>query len=78
MKICFLYGGQGSQKMGMGKDFYDNYPIFKDFYESINLHFDLKEYSFEKSDEEIAQTQWVVLPHQISEKLPSLMKAFIG
>lgn len=58
MKICFLYGGQGSQKMGMGKDFYDNYPIFKDFYDSINLHFDLKEYSFEKSDEEIAQTQY--------------------
>ena len=58
MKICFLYGGQGSQKKGMGKDFYDNYPVFKDFYDGINLHFDLKEYSFEKSDEEIAQTQY--------------------
>lgn len=58
MKICFLYGGQGSQKMGMGKDFYENYPIFKDFYDNIDLHFDLKEYSFEKPDEDIAQTQY--------------------
>lgn len=58
MNICFLYGGQGSQKKGMGKDFYENYPIFKDFYDQINLPFDLKEYSFEKSDEEISQTQY--------------------
>lgn len=58
MKICFLYAGQGSQKMGMGKDFYEKYPVFKNFYDSIDLHFNFKEYSFEKSDEEIAQTQY--------------------
>ena len=35
MKICFLYGGQGSQKTGMGKDLYENYPVFKEFYNSL-------------------------------------------
>ncbi len=25
MKLGFVYAGQGSQKVGMGKDFYDTY-----------------------------------------------------
>lgn len=58
MKICFLYGGQGSQKTGMGKDLYDAYPSFKDFYDNISLGFDLKDYSFHQTDEVIAQTQY--------------------
>ena len=58
MKICFLYGGQGSQKKGMGKDLYDQYSIFKDFYDSLSTDFDLKDYSFNQSDEEISKTQY--------------------
>jgi len=58
MKICFLYGGQGSQQMGMGKDFYENFPTFQKFYDSIDIDFDLKEYSFNKSNEEISQTRY--------------------
>ena len=58
MKICFLYGGQGSQKTGMGKDLYENYPVFKEFYDSSSTDFDLKDYSFNQSDEEISKTQY--------------------
>ena len=29
-KIGFVYAGQGSQVVGMGKSFYDNYQIAKD------------------------------------------------
>ncbi len=58
MKICFLYGGQGSQKTGMGKDLYENYPVFKEFYDSLSTDFDLKDYSFNQSDEEISKTQY--------------------
>ena len=58
MKICFLYGGQGSQKTGMGKDLYENYPVFKEFYDSLSTNFDLKDYSFNQSDEEISKTQY--------------------
>ena len=31
MSTVFLYAGQGSQKVGMGKDFYDNYETYRDF-----------------------------------------------
>ena len=29
MKQIFLYAGQGSQTVGMGKDLYETYPEFK-------------------------------------------------
>ena len=42
----------------MGKDLYDQYSIFKDFYDSLSTDFDLKDYSFNQSDEEISKTQY--------------------
>lgn len=33
MKIAFLYAGQGSQVVGMGKSFYDNYDSAKELYD---------------------------------------------
>ena len=32
MKIGFLFPGQGSQSIGMGKDLYENYEIVKEIY----------------------------------------------
>ena len=29
MKLAFVYAGQGSQKVGMGRDFYDQYPEYR-------------------------------------------------
>ncbi len=29
MKLAFVYAGQGSQKVGMGRDFYEQYPEFR-------------------------------------------------
>ena len=31
MKIGFLFPGQGSQSIGMGKDLYENYEIVKEY-----------------------------------------------
>lgn len=58
MKIAFLYGGQGSQVPAMGKELYSNYPEISSFYDSIELDFPLKEYSFEGDLNLISQTEW--------------------
>ncbi|WP_339305527.1 ACP S-malonyltransferase [Paenibacillus sp. FSL R5-0519] len=50
-KIAFLFPGQGSQYVGMMKNFYDQYEIARQTYEEANhiLGFDLAKMSFEGS-----------------------------
>ncbi len=36
MQITFLFPGQGSQKIGMGKDFYENSPLAKELFEAAS------------------------------------------
>lgn len=42
-KIAFLYAGQGSQHPGMGREFYDAEPLFREVYDTAPVDFDLKE-----------------------------------
>jgi [acyl-carrier-protein] S-malonyltransferase len=58
-KIAFIFPGQGSQTVGMGKDFFDNSDIAKEMIEkaSQRLGFDFKELLFEKNDK-LNQTQY--------------------
>ena len=48
----FIFPGQGSQKIGMGKDFYDNSPLAKEMIENASqrLGFDFKTLLFEEND----------------------------
>ena len=52
MKIGFIFPGQGSQYVGMGKDLYEKYESVKKVYEKANkiLGIDVKEISFEDSE----------------------------
>lgn len=43
MKTVFLYAGQGSQKVGMGKDLYEAFPAYREVIDSLELSFDVKE-----------------------------------
>ena len=36
MKKAFVFPGQGSQKVGMGKEIYDNFRSARDVFEEIN------------------------------------------
>lgn len=52
-KLAFLFPGQGAQKSGMGKDFYENSEVSRVFFDQANelLDFDLKEMCFGEHDE---------------------------
>ncbi len=59
MKIAFIFPGQGSQYVGMGKDLYENYHEVKKVYEKVNetLGIDIKEISFDGPEEELNKTK---------------------
>lgn len=58
LSIAFLYAGQGSQKVGMGKDLYDNSDTFKKVVDSVDLDFDVKTLMFEGPMEMLSQTRY--------------------
>jgi [acyl-carrier-protein] S-malonyltransferase len=62
-KIGLLFPGQGSQTVGMGKEFYEKYDYVKRLYNEANdiLGYDLKKIIFEGSEETLRQTKYTQL-----------------
>lgn len=54
-----LFSGQGAQKIGMGKSFYETFPSAAALYDQANeiLGWDLKKVSFEGPEEELTETR---------------------
>lgn len=59
MKIAFIFAGQGSQYIGMGKDLYENIPICKEIFNKGNeiLNFDIQNLIFNGDKEELDITE---------------------
>ena len=59
VKIAFVFPGQGSQFIGMGRDFYDHVPAAKQLFEEANevLGYDLQSICFNGPDESLKLTE---------------------
>ena len=56
MKIGLLFAGQGSQRPGMGKDFYDRYESFRKIFDLLSE--DEKKAVFEGPLERLSDTRY--------------------
>lgn len=71
MKLAFVFPGQASQYVGMGKDLWDRFPQVKAHYELTNeiLGRDIARLSFEGPQEELTQTdntQPAIFAHSVA------------
>ncbi len=58
MNRAFIFPGQGSQKVGMGLEFYQNFPVARIVFEEVDdaLSFRLSDIIFNGSENELTQT----------------------
>ncbi len=59
MKIAFVFPGQGSQYVGMGRDLWERYPVVRSLFEEASgvLGFDLASLCFEGPEEKLRLTE---------------------
>ena len=58
VKAAYVFPGQGSQAVGMGKDLYDNFPAVRAVFNEADkaLGYSLSKICFEGPEEELKQT----------------------
>lgn len=57
--MIFVFPGQGSQKIGMGKDIYDNFSSAKDVFHEVDdaISFNLSKLIFDGTEDELKRTE---------------------
>ena len=57
MKPAFVFAGQGSQRVGMGADLYERYPVYQQAFDDVDPDGHLKRLCFEGPQAELDQTR---------------------
>lgn len=58
MTLAFVYAGQGSQHVGMGRDLYERFPSFRRLWDTAPVDFDLPGLCFDGPEDRLSQTRY--------------------